>query len=243
MATSAISRLQIMDFETYALHKQMTGPIPPFRSRLMDRYVGKDAKVLDVGCGDGIYLEYMSRLTVREALCGTEASQIRTDRVRARGFNCHKVDSCLLPFDAGTFDVVTLFEVIEHLKPEDAHVMLSEIRRVLKPGGVLIGSTPNYPAKRAYDWVHGIRGLVSTYVRRPKSRSSIRALFADDPTHVLRLTFDLLAQLGKETGFRASLYRTFRNGLQETKSGALSNILTHKIAFVFERGYEGSGPN
>lgn len=46
-----------------------------------------------------------------------------------------------LPFGNGTFDVVSAFDVLEHLvDPEPA---LAEVRRVLRPGGVLIGATPD----------------------------------------------------------------------------------------------------
>ncbi|MCC6847252.1 MAG: methyltransferase domain-containing protein [Deltaproteobacteria bacterium] len=46
-----------------------------------------------------------------------------------------------LPFGDGAFDVVSAFDVLEHLhEPEPA---LAEIARVLKPGGVLIGATPD----------------------------------------------------------------------------------------------------
>lgn len=46
-----------------------------------------------------------------------------------------------LPYQDGTFDVVTATEVIEHL--EDFRAILREIYRVLKPGGVCVLSTPN----------------------------------------------------------------------------------------------------
>lgn len=50
-----------------------------------------------------------------------------------------------LPFAAGIFDVVTLWDVVEHLPcPEGA---LAEARRVLRPGGLLAFSTPNDQAK------------------------------------------------------------------------------------------------
>jgi len=47
-----------------------------------------------------------------------------------------------LPFARDSFDVVTCFEGIEHLKQSEALLFLDELRRVLRRGGSLVGSTP-----------------------------------------------------------------------------------------------------
>jgi SAM-dependent methyltransferase len=51
-------------------------------------------------------------------------------------------DLSLLPFRSGSFDVVSALDVIEHV-PDD-HRALSEISRVLRPGGILVASVPAY---------------------------------------------------------------------------------------------------
>lgn len=48
-----------------------------------------------------------------------------------------------LPFPAGTFDLLVSFETIEHLSEETQKAFLQEIKRVLKPGGLLVMSTPD----------------------------------------------------------------------------------------------------
>lgn len=58
------------------------------------------------------------------------------------------VETQRFPYDAGSFDVVTCWEVIEHLGRDPMH-MLWEINRVLKPGGVLLLTTPNVASLRA----------------------------------------------------------------------------------------------
>jgi SAM-dependent methyltransferase len=49
-----------------------------------------------------------------------------------------------LPFADGSFDAITIIELIEHLAVAEIDAMLSEARRVLAPGGRLFLSTPNY---------------------------------------------------------------------------------------------------
>ena len=47
-----------------------------------------------------------------------------------------------LPFDDGYFDVVTMLAVFEHIEPSRLGIVVSEIRRILKPGGTYILTTP-----------------------------------------------------------------------------------------------------
>lgn len=50
-------------------------------------------------------------------------------------------DATALPFGDGSFDAVTMFDVLEHIP--DHHQAIAEVKRVLRPGGVLLVSTPN----------------------------------------------------------------------------------------------------
>lgn len=55
---------------------------------------------------------------------------------------CFDIENDRFPYPDNTFDLVTWVEVIEHLTKNPVHA-LAEIHRVLKPGGVLVLSTPN----------------------------------------------------------------------------------------------------
>jgi SAM-dependent methyltransferase len=52
-------------------------------------------------------------------------------------------DGCALPFAAGSFDAVALFEVLEHVPPRSEPALLGEAHRVLRQGGTLLLSTPS----------------------------------------------------------------------------------------------------
>lgn len=64
-----------------------------------------------------------------------------------REYNCEFVGLDLtrepLPFPSGHFQIVTFSEVLEHLPVERVNFVLSEIARVIRPGGVLLASSPN----------------------------------------------------------------------------------------------------
>jgi len=104
--------------------------------------------ILDIGCGDGEFLE-----AVREKfdeLWGL-------DLVQSRAFLCHKllcetghqrhgvvvanIDDGHLPWRDGYFDAVVSLSVLEHVL--DPFHFIGECRRVLKPGGQLILQVPN----------------------------------------------------------------------------------------------------
>jgi len=64
-------------------------------------------------------------------------------RMKARGIDSRVADISSLPFDNGSMDVVFCGEVLEHLTYDVCSAGLMEIRRVLRTGGTLIGSTPH----------------------------------------------------------------------------------------------------
>jgi ubiquinone/menaquinone biosynthesis C-methylase UbiE len=115
--------------------------------RLLDYLELADGRrVLDCGCGMGFYLLAMSRLRQME-LYGVDSDLRRLAQADALGTGAvlAEAGATQLPFPDEWFDAVLLSEVLEHI-PDDA-AALAEIRRVLRPGGVLAISVPNarYP--------------------------------------------------------------------------------------------------
>ncbi len=133
-------------------------PVQRFWHRRKFAYVAglipDGAEVLDFGCGAGTFLAVLAeeRPAVRAVGVDIGSSQIDfanrevatlfpESRIR---FEALRDASGTVPFADGSFDVVTSIEVIEHLHPALAHRFLLDARRLLKPGGRLIVTTPNY---------------------------------------------------------------------------------------------------
>lgn len=104
-------------------------------------------RILDAGCGSGGMTRFLAR---RGTVTGIDLAPEALALAGRRGLTrlaCASVGQ--LPFRSASFDVVTSFDVLYHLNVDDDLAALSELHRVLRPGGVLLIRLP------AYDWIRG----------------------------------------------------------------------------------------
>ena len=99
-------------------------------------------RVLDAGCGVGWGSELLRRAGAASVV-GVDISDAALADARSRAPECEFVPGDLqkLPFPDAEFDVVVCMEALEHT--EDTGGTLDELARVLRPGGVLLVSSPN----------------------------------------------------------------------------------------------------
>lgn len=104
------------------------------------KQISNGPSLLNIGCGNG-YLERRALLeNWRVTSVDPDAKSV--DRLKSLGIDarCGTVES--LPIDSKSLDVVVCTEVLEHLATVVIAAGLEEIRRVLVPGGALIGTVP-----------------------------------------------------------------------------------------------------
>jgi ubiquinone/menaquinone biosynthesis C-methylase UbiE len=147
---------------------------------------GRD--VLDVACGAGYGSALLARTAAR--VTGADLSQAAIEHARLRyaslaNLDFRRADCAALPFADASFDVVVSFETIEHIPAQDA--FLDEIRRVLRPDGVVVLSCPNkveYTDKR---------GVINEF--------HVRELYRDELVALLAPRFPHCRWYGQRPGF------------------------------------------
>ena len=130
--------------------------------------------------GKQIALDLVPDGTGRSALDVGARAGVQTRWLRDRGYTVTPIDAdpvtseCLkvdanqrLPFEDASFDLVWCSEVIEHL--EDPAFSLSELRRVTKPGGLLLLTTPN-----SYAWLFRFIALFGLTPQRIQRKDHIQ---------------------------------------------------------------------
>lgn len=159
------SRAEIMTYyppEYYGGEtSKFVAPIERLLARLSARFVTKASKtldpgsrLLDIGCGRGLFLRELAKRGFDTH--GTELSLI-ADKSISDLCTIHVTDSLTsLQFQDNYFDMVILWHVLEHLP--DPQETLSEISRILSPGGRLALAVPNYGSLQArlfgHRWFH-----------------------------------------------------------------------------------------
>jgi SAM-dependent methyltransferase len=156
------------------------------------------ALILDVGCGDGFATGVAVQRNRAHRFVGLDWSAASLTLASRRGLTLLRAElDTGLPVRSGSVDVVIMSEVIEHLVDTDSAI--EEARRVLKPGGSLLLSTPNLAA-----WYN--RGLLALGIQPVFSEVSLRSVFGRPGSQVAghlhmftrRALVELLAAYGLE---------------------------------------------
>ena len=131
------------DDELWELAPHSPGHEPPAHRSAFVESLPRAEHALDLGCGDGRLTAYLDV----ERLTAADVSRVALDRARGRLDPSARITEldpdAPLPFGDGELDLVLCAETLEHVR--DVQLLLSEARRVLRPGGTLAITTPATP--------------------------------------------------------------------------------------------------
>jgi SAM-dependent methyltransferase len=172
-----------------------------FVEKICRQVTDRRPRILDVGCGTGANLLMLSQYGDAE---GVDVSEDALAFCRERGLDRVTLGAAeKLPYEDGTFDLVTALDVVEHL--DDDLAGLREMRRVLRPGGRVLLFVPTF----MFLW--GLQDDVSNHRRRYRLPELQRVLeqagFEIERTTYANITFFLpilaMRRLMRLTGVKA----------------------------------------
>ncbi|GGZ89409.1 class I SAM-dependent methyltransferase [Algibacter mikhailovii] len=114
---------------------------------LINSFKSEEKRLLDIGCGTGDFLKYAQEngWSVSGIEPNSEARKIANKKTNKAVLNANE----LLSFEKNSFDIITLWHVLEHLP--DLEDQISHFNTLLKPNGKLVIAVPNY---KSYDAKH-----------------------------------------------------------------------------------------
>jgi len=141
------------------------------RGKIFSNWIGKNKKVLDLGCRDGQLTRHFIQSNLITG-CDIDLRALNYAK-KEYGIKTKQVDlNSKLTFASNSFDVIVMGEVLEHLPYWN--ITLKEVKRILKKDGLLIGSIPlAYHLKDRWNVLRGKKLLA-----------------ADDPTHLQLLSYN-----------------------------------------------------
>lgn len=147
------------------------------RRHVLPAFPSGRPRLLDIGCGTGLFLE--RRAGDCESM-GVDLSPQALGYARGRRLpRLTRADAARLPFPDASFDVLTAFDLIEHVRDDQG--LVDEIWRVLRPGGFLLATVPAHPILwSGHD--------VSLHHHRRYRRGQFNDLFAPDKWETVRMS-------------------------------------------------------
>lgn len=172
--------------------------------------VNPEARMLEIGCGNGDTSAYARATQKCGWCCGVELCEApaREARTKLDQVIVGDVEKVAMPFAPGTFDVLILSEVVEHLV--DPWKALAQLRTLMKPGAIVLAGSPNVCH---YD-------VVRTLLKG-RWRYETKGIF--DATHLRWFSPATYAELFESAGFKVEFVRAAG---PIGKKGLLGNVLT-----------------
>jgi len=114
-----------------------------FNLRLTEQYLQDNKVHLDVGCWNGMFLSLTRSFSVKSFGLDLAFSPLKIASKTLKESDFTNANIFCVPFPDESFDIITMWEVLEHLPKYSEQLAFQELNRILRPGGHLLISTPN----------------------------------------------------------------------------------------------------
>ena len=178
-------------------------------------------RLLDVGCGMGIFLS-MAKERGWE-VSGVDISDYATKFARERfGLSCFAGKLKDLRFQDRYFDVITMWDVIEHF--EDPLEELNEIRRILADDGIILFDTPNVESlmRLIAHWIYRVTGGLFKY--------PVKKLYHQ--FHLYYFSIETLKMLLYKSGFEIIEMKKKTIPITKAKGNRLEKVIVRGLSIL-----------
>lgn len=171
---------KLADLYKEDIYQEYSFPVPNLPEKIAEETVERffrflppgmaGGRLLDIGCGQGTVLHQLSKDPRAKGwkLEGIDVSEENIAKgKRVFNLDLHCGDLLRMNWPAGSFDAITLWSTIEHLS--SPRPMIREIARLLRPGGLLIVTTPNSRGL-LFRAAHAMYLLSDGLIKRPIKR-------------------------------------------------------------------------
>ena len=107
----------------------------------MERYIPLESKVLDVGCGYGLFVNLVALKSDKRYVVGVDTSNKRISIAIATAKNRNNIEFIekgIEEIDVGAYDIITFSDVLHHFSYDKQEEFLSNIYKQIKPGSVVM---------------------------------------------------------------------------------------------------------
>jgi 2-polyprenyl-3-methyl-5-hydroxy-6-metoxy-1,4-benzoquinol methylase len=148
----------------------------------MKKLHNKHLLILDVGCGYGYFMQACAKKLYK--CIGVDISKYALSKIMNRSHVILCDVQCGIPLKSKIVDVATMLDVIEHV--DKIQIVLKEIKRVLKPHGLLYISTPNIAAIMRFIKGKNWYGFLDTTHVSLFTPIRLKSLLRDHNFHVVK---------------------------------------------------------
>lgn len=176
----------------------------------LNKFVKKDCRILDVGCGYGRNIKFLQKLGYK--VTGVEVNNNVVENMKSQGYNVFNVKE--FKETNQSYDVILMSHFIEHFQPDELLDVLKNYLNYLVDGGVLIISTPYFTKDFYVDFDHvkpyhpsGIEAVFSANQKQVQfsEQQVIRIIDFRFVTSLLKLTYTRSVILGKISYFEMGI--------------------------------------
>lgn len=193
--------------------------------KLIEKYsTQENPKILDIGCGTGKNMEELQKFG---DVCGLDSSPEALKFCGKRGLrNLKKGSAEKTNLKSNSFDIITLLDVLEHT---DDNLTLKEVKRILKPNGIIILTVP------AFSWLWSRWDEVLRHKRRYTIRSFKKTLTNNHfyPTKIVYLYSFLVIPSLIVRKVKQKLYENFYPSDFKLSSPLLNFLLNYLSKLEF----------